>query len=54
MAREIAKMVGLGNDIRPASEFVDKPDDEAEKVIEKADRFARVFPEHKFRIVELL
>jgi H+-transporting ATPase len=54
VAREIATMVGLGNDIRPASEFVDKPDDEAEKVIEKADGFARVFPEHKFRIVELL
>jgi H+-transporting ATPase len=54
VAREIAKMVGLGSDIRPASEFIDKPDDEAEKVIEKADGFARVFPEHKFRIVELL
>lgn len=54
VAREIAKMVGLGSDIRPASEFIDKPDDEAEEVIEKADGFARVFPEHKFRIVELL
>jgi H+-transporting ATPase len=54
VAREIATMVGLGNDIRPASEFIDKPDEEAEEVIEKADGFARVFPEHKFKIVELL
>jgi H+-transporting ATPase len=54
IAKEIATMVGLGNDIRPASEFIDKPDEEAEEVIEKADGFARVFPEHKFRIVELL
>jgi H+-transporting ATPase len=54
IAKEIASMVGLGNDIRPASDFIDKPDEEAEEEIEIADGFARVFPEHKFRIVELL
>jgi H+-transporting ATPase len=54
IAKEIAKMVGMGTDIEPASAFIDKPDEEAEKIIEDADGFAQVFPEHKFRIVELL
>ncbi|NPV61589.1 MAG: plasma-membrane proton-efflux P-type ATPase [Methanotrichaceae archaeon] len=54
IAREIAGMVGLGSEIQPASSFVDKPDPEAEEVIEQADGFAQVFPEHKFKIVELL
>jgi H+-transporting ATPase len=54
IAREIAQMVGLGTNIRPASDFVDKTDDEARDIIEKADGFAQVFPEHKFKIVELL
>ena len=54
IAREIARMVGMGTKIRPASAFVDEPDEEAERLIEEADGFAQVFPEHKFRIVELL
>jgi H+-transporting ATPase len=54
IAKEIAKMVGMGTDIETASAFVDKSDEEAEKVIEEADGFAQVFPEHKFKIVELL
>jgi len=54
IAKEIAKMVGMGTEIGPASAFIDKPDDEAERIIEDADGFAQVFPEHKFRIVELL
>jgi H+-transporting ATPase len=54
IAREIASMVGMGTEICPASAFVDKSDEEAERVIEDADGFAQVFPEHKFRIVELL
>ena len=54
IAREIARMVGMGTEIRPASAFVDEPDEEAERLIEEADGFAQVFPEHKFRIVELL
>ena len=33
---------------------MDKPDKEAQNVVETADGFAEVFPEHKFRIVELL
>lgn len=54
IAKEIAKMVGMRTDIQTASAFIDKPDEEAEKVIEEADGFAQVFPEHKFRIVKLL
>lgn len=54
IAREIAGQVNLGTNILPASAFIDKPDLEAEALIEKVDGFAQVFPEHKFRIVELL
>lgn len=54
IAKEIAQMVGLGTNICPASDFIDKPDEEATDIIEKADGFAQVFPEHKFKIVELL
>jgi H+-transporting ATPase len=54
IAKEIARMVGLGTNIRPASDFIIKPDKEATDIIEKADGFAQVFPEHKFKIVELL
>jgi H+-transporting ATPase len=54
IAKEIAKRVHLGTNILPASSFMDKPDKEAQNVVETADGFAEVFPEHKFRIVELL
>jgi H+-transporting ATPase len=54
IAKEIAKEVNLSTNIVPASSFLDKPDSEAITVIEKADGFAQVFPEHKFRIVKLL
>ncbi|MBN1236202.1 MAG: plasma-membrane proton-efflux P-type ATPase [Methanotrichaceae archaeon] len=54
IAREIARMVGLGTNIQPASDFIEKTDEEATEIIEKADGFAQVFPEHKFKIVELL
>lgn len=54
IAKEIAKMVNLGPNILPVSAFLDKPDDEAQRIIEGANGFAEVFPEHKYRIVELL
>ena len=54
IAKEIAQEVNLGTNIVPASTFVDKPDSEAKGIIEAADGFAQVFPEHKYRIVELL
>jgi H+-transporting ATPase len=54
IAKQIAQQVNLNNNIQEASTFLDKPDNEAGKIIEKADGFAQVFPEHKYRIVELL
>jgi len=54
VAKEIAREVGLGENIQPASNFLDKPDKEAQQIIEDADGFAQVFPEHKYRIVEAL
>jgi H+-transporting ATPase len=53
IAKEIAGEVGLGTDIMNAS-ALPKSDVEAEMLIEKADGFAEVFPEHKYRIVKLL
>jgi H+-transporting ATPase len=54
IAREISHQVNLGTRIVSASAFLDKPDREAERVVENADGFAQVFPEHKYHIVELL
>lgn len=54
IAKEIARQVNLGTNIMPATSFVDKPDREAERIVEDANGFAQVFPEHKFHIVELL
>jgi H+-transporting ATPase len=54
IAREIARLVGLGTNILTASDFIDKLDKESTGIVEKADGFAQVFPEHKFKIVELL
>jgi H+-transporting ATPase len=54
IAKEIARQVTLGTSILPASSFMDKPDRTAQRIIEDADGFAQVFPEHKYHIVELL
>jgi len=54
IAKEIAQQVNLGTTIMPASSFLDKSDREAQRVVEDADGFAQVFPEHKYHIVELL
>jgi H+-transporting ATPase len=54
IAKEIAREVNLGANVLPASSFVDKPDSETKGLIENADGFAQVFPEHKYRIVQLL
>lgn len=57
IARETAKKLGLGTNILDASRFEDTgPQVSAalEKLIEEADGFAQVFPEHKFHIVEML
>jgi H+-transporting ATPase len=54
IAKEISSQVNLGNDIVLPAAFLDKPDSEAQRVVEEAEGFAEVFPEHKYRIVQLL
>jgi H+-transporting ATPase len=54
IAKEISSQVNLGNDIVLPAAFLDRPDSQAQDVVEEAEGFAEVFPEHKYRIVELL
>lgn len=54
IGKQIAEKVNLNTNIQEVSAFIDKPDKEAISIIEKADGFAQVFPEHKYKIVELL
>ena len=54
IAKQIAQKVNLKNRIREASMFLKKNEKEAGRIVEQADGFAQVFPEHKYRIVELL
>jgi H+-transporting ATPase len=54
IAQEIAREVNLGANIKPVGAFLDKPDREAEHLVEEADGFAQVFPEDKYHIVEIL
>ncbi len=55
IARQIATEVGLGAEIVDADVLTDEDDDgPAADLVERADGFAQVFPEHKYRIVRLL
>ncbi len=57
IAGEIARRVGLRDQILPASSFLDDQQELSEsdrERIEAADGFAEVFPEHKFAIVKAL
>ncbi len=54
IAKQIAQKVNLKNRISEASLFLKKSEKEAGRIVEQADGFAQVFPEHKYRIVELL
>jgi H+-transporting ATPase len=54
IAKQISQEVNLGTNILPASAFMDKADSESKDLVENADGFAQVFPEHKYRIVQLL
>ncbi len=54
IAKEIARQVNLSTDILPAESFMDKNDQEAGDLIEKSGGFAQIYPEHKYRIIELL
>jgi H+-transporting ATPase len=57
IAQETAKKLGMGTNILDAGSLGDVKKDENQTVtalIEKADGFAQVFPEHKFHIVDVL
>ncbi|XHH10451.1 MAG: plasma-membrane proton-efflux P-type ATPase [Candidatus Bathyarchaeia archaeon] len=54
IAKEIASQVNLGGKIALPETFLNLTDKDACKVVEAADGFAEVFPEHKYKIVELL
>jgi H+-transporting ATPase len=54
ISKEISREVNLGENILAASDFTEKTGNEAADLIENADGFAQVFPEHKYRIVHLL
>jgi H+-transporting ATPase len=54
IAKEIAKEVGLATNIVTATSFLGKSNREAQRVVDSADGFAQVFPEHKYHIVEIL
>lgn len=54
IAKQVARQINLKDGIHEASSFLKKSDKEASRIIEESDGFAQVFPEHKYRIVELL
>jgi H+-transporting ATPase len=54
IAQQIAEEVGLKQNIVPADKLLELDDRKALALIEKANGFAQVFPEHKYHIVELL
>jgi H+-transporting ATPase len=57
IAKEIARQLDLGSNILDAGLFSERSPAQGSalaEAIEKADGFAQVFPEHKFRIVEAL
>ena len=57
IAEETAKKLGMGTNILDAGSLGDEKQQQTPAVsvsIEKADGFAQVFPEHKFRIVDVL
>ncbi len=69
IARQVARQIGLGDQIVAADQLPAKPEGgqpgaegdargprpaESSDLVEQADGFAQVFPEHKYRIVQLL
>ena len=54
IAKETSRQVNLGTNIILPATFLDRPDSKAQRVVEEVEGFAEVFPEHKYRIVELL
>ncbi|EPR43644.1 plasma-membrane proton-efflux P-type ATPase [Desulfovibrio sp. X2] len=54
IGREIAQQVGLGRNFLVPEQFLDANEHKALQLVEGADGFAQVYPEHKYHIVELL
>ncbi len=55
IARTIAVLLGIGNKIYSMKELLKlKKKEEFTELVEEADGFSEVFPEHKFKIVETL
>lgn len=56
IAKEVGARLGMGRVILDASHLVDptKSEDEITEHCKRADGFAQVIPEHKYRVVELL
>ncbi|MFX1310157.1 MAG: plasma-membrane proton-efflux P-type ATPase [Promethearchaeota archaeon] len=54
IAKQIGENLGIGTNIVVSSEIIEKDDAETISLVENADGFAEVYPEHKYHIVELL
>ncbi|MFX1452104.1 MAG: plasma-membrane proton-efflux P-type ATPase, partial [Promethearchaeota archaeon] len=54
IGKQIAGNLGIGTNIVVSSEIIGKSDSETISLVENADGFAEVYPEHKYHIVELL
>jgi H+-transporting ATPase len=54
IAKEIAGNLGMGTNIVSASTIIGKEDNETIELVENANGFSEVYPEHKYHIVELL
>ncbi|MFW9942404.1 MAG: plasma-membrane proton-efflux P-type ATPase, partial [Candidatus Thorarchaeota archaeon] len=54
IAKQIAGSLGIGTNIVVSSEIIERDDAETISLVENADGFAEVYPEHKYHIVELL
>ncbi|RZB32838.1 MAG: H+-transporting ATPase [Candidatus Argoarchaeum ethanivorans] len=54
IARETARLINLSTNILLSPSVVGKKDSELQRLVEKADGFAEVYPEHKYSIVESL
>ncbi|XVF27169.1 hypothetical protein REPUB_Repub14bG0083400 [Reevesia pubescens] len=59
IAKETGRRLGMGTNMYPSSSLLDRDKDDHEalpvdELIEKADGFAGVFPEHKYEIVKIL
>ncbi len=54
IAKEVSRQVHIPDNILPAGEFTSLPDRKARDLVEKANGFSQVFPEHKYEIVQIL